>query len=385
MPNTLGYYNPVFYANEALIQLEKALGMAGRVYRGYEEERRTFGRGDIINIRRPSTFTAQNAPSTAQDVSPESVQISLNNWKEVKFFLTDRELAFTSERIIEEHIRPAAIALADNIDQALVALYKDVPWHYTTNAAPGSVVTDLTGPHKQLFDNRVPMNDPSMLHFMVDGTMQQNLLSNSAFSQWQGAGNEGVSTQLSGALGQRFGLNFFANQNVPTHTTTAVSLTSGALNGAATRGATTINIDATTLTGTIVPGDVIRFTGVEQRYAVTTTNTASGNAMNGVGISPALQTDIADNTVIAGIEQAVVDNVQRLAFHRNAFALVLAPLPETGQGLGANIATVTDPITGLSLRSRIFYDGGNSRVFVALDVLYGVKTLDPNAAVRVVI
>ncbi len=30
MANTLGYYNPVFYAQEALIHLEKALGMAGR-------------------------------------------------------------------------------------------------------------------------------------------------------------------------------------------------------------------------------------------------------------------------------------------------------------------------------------------------------------------
>lgn len=385
MPNSLGYYNPVFYANEALIQLEKALGMAGRVYRGYEEERRTYGRGDTINIPRPGTFTAQNAPSSAQDITPESIQIQLTNWKEVKFGLTDKELAYTSERIIDEHIRPAAVAIADDIDQALCLLYRDVPWYYTTNASPGSVVTDLTGPHKVMFDNRVPMQDPNMLHFMVDGTMQQNLLSNSAFSQWQGAGTQGVQTQMSGALGQRFGMNFFANQNVKTHTTTPVTLSAGAVNGAFSKGATSINIDATTLTGSLVPGDIIILTGHTQQYAVTTNNTAAGNAMTGVGISPALQADVADNTVISGIVQAAVDGAQRLSFHRNAFALALAPLPETGQGLGARIATVTDPTTGLSIRSRIFYEGNNSKVFVALDVLYGLRTLDPNLACRVVV
>ena len=35
-PNTLGIYDPLFYAQEALIQLEKALGLAGRVHRGYD-------------------------------------------------------------------------------------------------------------------------------------------------------------------------------------------------------------------------------------------------------------------------------------------------------------------------------------------------------------
>jgi hypothetical protein len=52
-----------------------------------------------------------------------------------------------------------------------------------------------------------------------------------------------------------------------------------------------------------------------------------------------------------------------------------------GSELGAKIATITDPITGLSIRSRLFYVGDSSAVKVALDVLYGVKTLDPNLAV----
>ena len=78
MPNTLGVYNPVFFAQEALRQLEAVMGLANRVYMGYDEERRSFGLGETINIRRPSTFIAQNAPSAAQDVNTETVAVTLD-------------------------------------------------------------------------------------------------------------------------------------------------------------------------------------------------------------------------------------------------------------------------------------------------------------------
>ena len=61
--NTLGNYNETFFAQEALIQLEKALGMAGRVYRGYDPNPQV--KGSTIQIRRPSSFTAQAAPMAA--------------------------------------------------------------------------------------------------------------------------------------------------------------------------------------------------------------------------------------------------------------------------------------------------------------------------------
>jgi hypothetical protein len=109
MANTLSIYDPIFYANEALIWLTKALGLAGRVHRGYDADPQQ--KGSTINIRRPSTFTAQDAPSTAQDISASMVPITLNKWKEVKFKLTDKELTFTKEKIISEHIQPAAYAI----------------------------------------------------------------------------------------------------------------------------------------------------------------------------------------------------------------------------------------------------------------------------------
>lgn len=126
MANALGYWKPEFYANEALIYLKKNLGMANRVHRGFDAERRVFGKGDTINIKRPATFTAAAAPSAAVDIQTESMQMVLNSWQEVKIKLSDKEYAYTGEQIINDHIGPAAYALADKIDQDLVALSYEV-------------------------------------------------------------------------------------------------------------------------------------------------------------------------------------------------------------------------------------------------------------------
>ncbi|MFZ4802762.1 MAG: P22 phage major capsid protein family protein [Chlorobium sp.] len=103
--NVLSVYDPYFYANEGLIALEASLGMAGRVYRGYDKEAKA--KGSTIEIRRPGTFVAQDAPSSDQNVEASGIEMRLDYWKEVKFSLTDKELTFTGEEIIKEHIRPA--------------------------------------------------------------------------------------------------------------------------------------------------------------------------------------------------------------------------------------------------------------------------------------
>jgi len=83
------------------------------------------------------------------------------------------------------------------------------------------------------------------------------------------------------------------------------------------------------------------------------------------------------------VVKVIVGNFsESLGFHRNSIALAMAPLTEAGNNLGARISTITDPVTGLALRSRIWYEGDDSTIKVALDVLYGMKVLDRNMGVR---
>ena len=381
MSNTLGNYDPIFYAQEALIALNKALGMAGRVHRGYDPNPQQ--KGSVINITRPSVFEATEVNTTSggttQAVTPENVSITLDTWKEVKFGLTDKELTFTKEKIITDHITPAAYALADAIDLSLVGLYKKIPWKEAISATP--VVTDITGVRKALFNNKVPMND---LHFMVDGSVEAGLLALSAFATADGAGQVGVDTQLRGSLGTRYGFEFFANQNTPAHTSGTMADTAGALNADADKGATSIVIKSLTNDQTLKIGDIIKITGDAQQYVVTANYTISSATT--VAIYPALaKKNLADAlvTVILPSGTGATKN-QCLAFHRHAFALAMAPLSDMGGRLGAQIATVADPVTNLSIRSRLWYEGNTSTVKVALDALWGVQVLNPNLAVRAV-
>ena len=380
MSNTINPYDPIFYANEALMQLEKSLGMAARVFRGYDKNEQQPG--STIQIRKPGTFTAQDAPSTAQDLNPTSTQITLDYWREVKFALTDKEINTAGERIITDHIRPAAVAIADDIDQKLAALYKNIPWATDVTVASAGVA-DILAARKTLFNNAVPMND---LHGMIDGNLEAAFLGLQAFSQFQGAGDTGVNTQLRGTLGTKFGIEWFANQNTPTHTSATVADLAGAVNNAAgyAVGSTSVAVDGLSAAAALKAGDIVVFTGDSQQYALSADVTLDGTGAGTLSITPALKAALVDNQV-ATVQLSGgsgTTKTQNIVFHRNFAALAMAPLTTMARELGARVETVVDPITGLAIRSRIFYEGNNSKVFVALDVLYGVKVLDPNLAVR---
>jgi len=373
--NNPGLYDPLWYANEAVTQLQKALGLAGRVFRGFD--RSPQEKGSTIMINRPGTFVAQDAPSTAQDLNPSQTSLQLAFWKEVKFFLTDKELTFTGEKIINDHIRPAAYAIANDIDTRLAGLAEDIPWYIDVTAPAG--VADITAARKVLFQNGVPM-DEDKLHMMVDGQLESEFLSLPAFSQQQGAGAEGVETQRRGTLGRKFGFEVFANQNVQTHVAGVSADATGALVGAHTAGATTISFNGVTAAGTFKRGDSFVLAGNTQRYVFRADATADGTgAVTNASIFPALVQAYAGGTVLTA---SLVSHVKNLAFHENAFALAMAPLSTLGRELGgARMETVVDETSGIALRSRFFYVGDTSRVYVALDVLYGMTTLDPNMAV----
>ncbi len=357
--------------------------MAGRVHRGHD--RNPQQRGQVINIPVPSIFEAtQVNPLTGgatQELETGAVSIALDNWYEVKFALTDQELVYAGERIIDDHIRPAAYALADKIDQTLVAMWRNIPWVAAVAATP--TVADITNARKVLFANKVPLFDDN-LHFMVSGSLEAGLLNLPAFSQYQGAGLEGQTTQMRGSLGRKFGFEVFANQNVDSYTTGGAADVSGTLATGALRGGTSLSFSGITGGAGLKRGDTCVLAGNAPRYVLMADATAStGGTVTDAAIYPPLVQNYEESSAITfDLPATGAVKVQNLAFHRDAFALAMAPLSDMGSQLGAQVATVTDPVTGLSLRSRLFYDADKSTVKVALDALWGVKTLNPNRAVR---
>ena len=401
MANTLSPYNPTFYAAEALILLQNALGMANRVYRGYEAERKGYNLGETVQVRKPSDFSVTSAPSSStNDPYTTSQTITINQWNQVKFALTDKELTQSGSRVIEEHIQPAAYALANQVDTDLMSEYVNIPWYVGCSSTP-TAVADLTLPRKVLVDNagkQVDMDD-GKIHCAVSPNFEQNLLASTHFhSATLVGGTANQDALMKGHLGTRFGIEFFRSHNVQQHTSGTV-ITAGndnvlALNGAHTQGATSLSLDGGNGSETMVAGDSFVIAGNSQRYVVTGTETLSTGANTAVAIFPALVADYSDNAAVTFAVSTTEshatgrdDNTDafygNMLFHENAFGLVVVPLPEIGDGAVDNLSTVTDDQTGLSIRSRMAYDDDNAKVKVTLDILYGVKTLEPNLAVRI--
>lgn len=388
MANTLALYDPLFYAQEGMIALRKKLGMAVRIHRGFDKSPQQ--KGSTIMISAPSNFSVTDVnPSTGgttQDLAPGQTSIVLNKWKEVKFGLTDKELTFTTQKIIEDHIEPAAYAIANQIDLDLNTLVTDVPWIY--NATTNLPVSDITNVRKMLFDNGVDVNGDN-LFWELDSQAEAWLLANSAFTQNQGSGQAGVEAQLSGFLGRRYNFGFFANQNTPMVAMGGDADLAGVAS-AAIKGAKTMNVTGLGATAVIKAGDPFMIAGHSQQYVATANATASAGTITGLQFTTnnpfcdGLQIATAGSEVVTFLTGAApATKSNNIAFHRNAFALAMAPLSDMGNQLGARIESITDPITGLSIRARVFYLPDNSTVKVALDVLYGMKTLDSTRAVRV--
>jgi len=387
MANFTDPYNPIFYAQEALLILEDALGMTQRIHRGYDKERKSANKGDTIQIYKPGTFSTQaGGTGTAMDLNPTYIQMTLDSWREVKFGLTDQELAYTTDKIISDHISPAVYAIAHYIESQLTGLYKFVPWSYDVDTTP--TAQDIIDARKILRDNCGNLVDTDLIHFAVDSWLEAKFLGLDLFHSAAVADTDSRVSRMKGHLGVRFGVEHFVQQTLSSHTSgTVVSAETdvlGALAAAGSERDTTINVDDFSLVETFVAGDSIVIAGNTQRYSITDDITLSAGAHAAVPIYPALVQDYVIDSVVSAETISAANFADEynysLMFHRNAFAFAMAPLPNIGDGAGARMSVVTDPRTGLSIRSRVAYDDANAKVLVTLDVLFGVKCLDPNLA-----
>jgi len=368
-------WDPYQYANTVIAELRKKLGLASAVFRGFDKT--PSSKGSTIKIPKPQSFTAQDMPiSTADDLKPGTEDLVVDQHKGVLIGMTDKELTFSREEVINMHISPAAYAIADAIDQSLAAKIKHVPWYHQAEST--AAVKDITQVGKVLNDNNVP---DGMRFLALNNERVAGYQELAVFHQ-ANTSADGDQTQRTGELGEKFGFRIFNNRNIPDYTAGALSPgTQAQLNAAASKGDTQIVVKDSggVLTGTAKEGDTLVIAGHTQRYAVTADASAGSNLIT-LNIYPGLAQDYAEN---ANITFRQVSKALNLAAHRDAIALGMAPLDTTAARLGlAVMVTVTDPVTGLAIRLTYWYDGKESKLYARVDALWGVKILDANKAAR---
>lgn len=397
-------------AKEATMILENELVMAKLVHRGYQEE---YGKnpngykiGSTITIRKPTDFTVRDgATASNQDVTEGSTTLVVNKQKGIDFQFTSQELALEMNQLSERVIRPAMVQLANQVDRDIMALYSSVPgWVGTPGQTIDSFADFFKGPER-LNELAVPMNDRSAILSPADEAAM--LGSQTALYIQQAASG----AYRDGRLGMIGGVDTYMSQNVPTHTV-GVATGTPLVNGASqtstyasvkdtyTQSLVTDGWTAST-TGILKAGDVITIAGVFAVNPVTKATlpflrqfTVTADADSGATTGPATLTITppiitsgafqtasaapADNAAITVVGTGGTGYRQNMVFHKNAFALVTVPM-EAPQG-AVNVSRQS--YKGINARLVPYYDGTNDVSKWRLDILYGVKAIDPRLAVR---
>lgn len=402
-------------ASEALMLLDNNLVMANQVYRGYESEYSTnvngYKKGATIRIRRPNDFTVRDgALAQIQDVVEGTTTLVVNQQKGIDFRFTSSELTLDISEFSERVMKPAMIQLANQVDRDLANLYTSVwNWVGTAGQTINSYADFALGPQR-LDDTAVPVDSRSCIltpsdHWGLLGSQTGLFIQDAAKSAYR-----------EGSLGRIGGVETYMSQNVGqlttgnrTPLTQARTLTAGvgalSTTWALSKDTGTMQLSTRdwAVSSTIAAGEVFTISTVFavnpvtkvtlpflQQFVVVQSATANGTSTleTTLTIAPPIITSGAFQTVSAApvtdqtitiIGTASTVYPQNMVFHKNAFALAMVPM-EMPQGV---VDASRKTYKGLSVRVVPYYDGTNDISNWRLDILYGVKAIDPRLATRI--
>lgn len=382
MPNTNTLTNviPQLLA-QGLLALRQQAIMPRLVNRAYDKE--AGEKGSVIQVPIASSITAtavtaSNTPPDDAGVSPTKVDINLDKWYEAPFFLNDKEMQEAMDGVIPLQASSAVKALANQVDNDILALYKKVyGFAGTAGTTPFAADTSAFATAKKNLRNQLSAMDP--LFCVINADAEANVTQLRAFQSAADSGSTEVI--VNGQIGRKLGALWAVDQNIPTHT--AGTITTGLIAKAATvvaAGLKTFVATTAASTGAIAlkTGDIISIAGHTQTYTLTADATeASAATDEALAFEPGLQYALAGSEAITVQSSHAVN----LLFHRDAFALATRPFAGADpMGIGKFMSAV-DPVSGLTLRLEVSRQ--HKRTRFAYDILYGVACPRPEYASRI--
>lgn len=401
-------------AKAAVTILDNELVMAKQVFRGYESDFNMkvngYEVGETISIRKPTDFTVRDgAVMQVQDVVEGKTTITVDKRKGIDFSFTSQDLTLDIKKLSERVIKPAMVQLANQVDTDLMDLYKNVPSWVGT---PGQNIQNFAGFAKapeRLDEYAVPQDMRSGVlspadHWALAGSATALYMQNIAQEAYR-----------KGRIGDLGGVDTYMSQNVPTHTVGTWAGTNVEVDGSVTASTIsyndvkdtmtqTITVDGFTATSPVVSvGDVFEIEDVfavnpvtkerlpfRKQFTVVSAVSEASNHLtltfypamiwNGAFQNIQVATGVTDlnNKDILPIGTDATGYRQNLVFHKNAFALVMVPLVDPPGAVRVGRETYK----GCNVRVIPVYDGVNDVSKWRLDILYGVKAVDPRLATR---
>ncbi len=423
-PNTL--INATMIAREALRLLKNNLVMGSQVYRGYESEfPGTPKKGGTVQIRKPVRFVVtKSRVRTSSVITEQYITMNVTTQAHISWAFDSNELTMKIEDYSERYIRPAAAKLANTVDGDLAALYSDVwntVWESSGFVTPHTFMV-LAKAQQRLDEEGVPPEDRCVVFNPAAHWAMAN-----ALVGLYGPAEAQEKALRKGYLGKIAGSDIYMDQNIKSHNV-------GQNHDTGSTGSDVVLVastDATLITGIVVGdtrnqhialynfrttasiatllaiGDWFEIanvyavnpmsgesTGVRRQFVVTAD--VSGNSNTSVATAGSVTVYIQPDMISTGPYKTInalpagaaiayfyetnnKNYPMNLAFHKNAFALVFVPLQKPDGVAFAD--TITDD--GYSIRVVKDYDIDNDLEVIRMDILYGVKTIYPELAVRI--
>jgi hypothetical protein len=371
------------------------LFLAKKVNRQYDSSFASSGGkiGDTLKIRLPNKYLIRTGKNlVAQDTSETSVSLVVATQIGVDMTFSTAELTMQMEDFAERIIEPAAAIVATNIEDTIAAQYVNVPNLVgTAGTTPATMLTILQA-GARLDDNLAPRDgkrfvalSPLAMATMVDGYKGLFQKSSSISNQYE----QGMIEDM--ASGFKWGMCPVINAHTNSAGTAAVTVNDAAV----TDGETTITVNTTTTA--YAAGTVVTFAGAyavnpetKRAYShlkqfVVTSATATVLTVDPPFYSAATANQnisaVPTNSGAVTIVGAASGSYpQHLAFHRDWLTLATADLEDVSRFGAWGAREVYD---GISIRLARQYDINSDNVPCRLDVLFGVKQIRGDLAVRI--
>ena len=355
-------------ARQTLPRLVNNLVFPNLVHRDFSNEF-VPGLGTKIQVKKPVKLIAEEFNESQgvkpQGIDEESVEVKLDKLATVDVEFSAIQRATNVDDLNRLFLEPAAVALAEKINNDGLDLYKFIPTAVGKAGTTPTELTDLANVRKQLNKQLVP----------VAGRVGVwDTEADAAFSTVPAIVNAEKSGSTSalreGSIGRVMGLDNYMSQAVRKHTAGTLKATSGNITvKTQVVKSNEVVLTGTGLTGTLVKGDIITIVG--KQYAVTEDTSASGTDIR-VNVAPEI-------TANAGVQVEVLkSHTANLAFNPMAFAYVTRPLQAP-----AGVESYVTSYNGISLRVVRGYDMTKKKEMLSMDVLYGYTAIYPELATRV--
>jgi len=332
-----------------------------------------------VNVAVPAAVATRDVtpdvvPPAVTAVTPTSVAVTLDKWREAPFAMDDKGLSQADNGIVPMQASEAAKALANYIEDDLWARLSLGIYGFAGTSGTTPFATDLSAylDARKIGNNQLMDLDPRFVVLNTDA--EANALGLRAFQDASFGGGDGVI--MNGQIGRKLGATWLMSQRVPNHTSGTLAGSGTTVTGVNAIGATVIALSGGA-SGTILAGDIIKF-GATSPYTYNVVSSVGGATPSSVTITPGLFAATAGAEVVS-IKSTFAQN---LLIHRDALTFAMAPLMDTVQVPGATLQAVAiDEVSGLALRLEVSRQ--HRQVQWAYDALWGGKVIRANAAVYI--